>query len=611
MILIFGGTTEGKLAAKTCDVAGKEFYYSTKTSVKNFEIANGKFVEGAMQVADIVNFCRTKNIGLIINAAHPFAENLHTNIAMAAEQIHLPVIRLERRYPKVKCTENVSFFDNFDALLETLLKNPQKKLLALSGVNTIGKLKKYWQNHYTIFRILNRKISIDEATNQGLPLSQIIYYDKNSNDEELLQSLEPSAIITKESGDSGGYAEKLSAAKKLNIPVFVVKRPALSPDFINVQGEHGLRKQIEMCLPNFFDLKTGYTTGSCATAAAKSAFATLVTGEINSAIRFQLPNGESVRMEVKDTVVENNRVCCTVVKDAGDDPDVTHLADIQATVWLSDEHSGIKFRGGKGVGVVTLPGLGIDIGEPAINATPRKMMLNEIRKIKRHFPEQWYPLRRKGIVVEISVPAGEKLAKSTFNPRIGIEGGISIIGTSGVVKPFSSAAFIASIRKEMQVAKAMNSERIVLNSGAKSEKYIKAQYPDLPAQAFIHYGNFIGESVKTAEEIGVKRVSIGVMIGKAVKLADGHLDTHSKKVVMNKEFIVDLAVQSACKEQTLAEIRNINLARQLWEIIDNEAFFQLLADKCWAHCKPLLPSGELELLLLDNSGERIFRSRKS
>ncbi len=606
MLLIFGGTTEGKLAAKTCDAAGKEFYYSTKSDIENLEIANGKSVTGAMQVPDIVDFCKNENIGLIIDAAHPFAINLHKNIAAASKELNLPVIRLERKYPENKHYKNVHFFDDFQQLLEFLQANPQQKLLALSGVNTIAKLKEYWQKHHTIFRILNRKESIDKATKQGLSLSQTIFYTKKNDDLELFKKLKPSAILTKESGRSGGYTEKIEAANKLNIPVFVVKRPALSPDFITVQGEHGLRKQIENCVPSFFDLKTGYTTGSCATAAAKSAFSTLLTGEINSTIRFQLPNGESIRMNIKDTVVETNGVCCTVVKDAGDDPDVTHLAEIQATVSFSDKHSGIKFRRGKGVGIVTLPGLGLEIGEPAINLTPRKMMLNEIRKIKKHFPEKWHPLRKKGIDVKISVPQGEKLAKSTFNPRIGIEQGISIIGTSGVVKPFSSAAFIASIRKEMQVAKAMNSSRIVLNSGAKSEKYIKAQYPDLPAQAFIHYGNFIGESIKVAAELGINKVSVGVMIGKAVKLADGHLDTHSKKVVMNKNFITDLAQQAGCNDQTIEAIRNINLARQLWELIDNEMFFQLLANKCLSYCSPLLPNGNVELLLLNNTGSRIF-----
>ncbi len=190
---------------------------------------------------------------------------------------------------------------------------------------------------------------------------------------------------------------------------------------------------------------------------------------------------------------------------------------------------------------------------------------------------------------------------------MGIQGGISIIGTSGVVKPFSSDAFIASIRKEMQVAKALQSHRIVLNSGAKSERYIKAQYPDLPPQAFIHYGNFIGESIKIAHDLQVQQLTIGLMIGKAVKLAAGHLDTHSKKVVMDKDFIVHLAKQSGCGKETIDAIKKMTLARQLWTFVEEDIFFQNIAKACLSHCTPLLPNGHIELLLLDNDGQRVIK----
>ncbi len=608
MLLIFGGTTEGKLAAKVCDAAGKLFYYSTKSPSSHFETANGKAVSGAMEVSDIVSFCNEYDIKLIVNASHPFALNLHENIAQAARQLNIAVIRLERLYPPQGQYKHITYFKDFSSLLSFLQNNPQDKLLALTGVNTIAKLKPYWQQYNTVFRIMDRPESIAEVKKHDLPFSQVIYYQKDNDDEALFRSLAPSAIITKESGDTGGYTNKLLAAQALGIPVFVIKRPALSPDFIVVQGEHGLRKQIERILPSFFELKTGYTTGSCATAAAKSAFLTLLTGERNPNIRFSLPNGESVHMPIKDTKVEPHQVSCAVIKDAGDDPDVTNQTEIVATVAFSNAHTGVKFIGGKGVGTVTFPGLGLEIGEPAINTTPRKMMLTEIRKVKKHYPDKWKPLRPKGIDITISVPAGEDLAKLTFNPRLGIQGGISIIGTSGVVKPFSSDAFIASIRKEMQVAKALQSNRIVLNSGAKSERYIKAQYPDLPPQAFIHYGNFIGESIKIAHDLKVKQLTIGLMIGKAVKLAAGHLDTHSKKVVMDKDFIANLAKQSGCGKETIAAIKKMTLARQLWTFVKEDTFFQSIAKACLSHCTPLLPNGHIELLLLDNDGLRVIKT---
>ena len=216
------------------------------------------------------------------------------------------------------------------------------------------------------------------------------------------------------------------------------------------------------------------------------------------------------------------------------------------------------------------------------------------------------PKMSNPIVVTISVPGGEEIAKRTFNPRLGIEGGLSIIGTSGIVKPFSSEAFVSSIRKSMEVARATDSPRVVISSGAKSERYIKAYYPELPVQAFVHYGNFIGETLKIADELKLPRVTLGVMIGKAVKLAEGHLDTHSKKVVMNKDFIQDIARRAECGEDVSAAIRKMNLARELWDIIPAEkleTFAKLLIELCGQCCAPLLPDGELTILLIGEDGK--------
>ena len=156
------------------------------------------------------------------------------------------------------------------------------------------------------------------------------------------------------------------------------------------------------------------------------------------------------------------------------------------------------------------------------------------------------------------------------------------------------------------MACATGSPRIVISSGAKSERYIKAYYPELPAQAFVHYGNFIGETLKIADKLKLPRVTLGVMIGKAVKLAEGHLDTHSKKVTMNKEFIQDIAHRTGCNEDVLTAIRNMNLARELWDIIPAEkleTFSKLLTEHCKQCCAPLLPDGELTILLISEDGK--------
>ena len=206
-----------------------------------------------------------------------------------------------------------------------------------------------------------------------------------------------------------------------------------------------------------------------------------------------------------------------------------------------------------------------------------------------------------GVGLFLSIPQGAEIARRTFNPRLGIEGGISIIGVSGIVKPFSEEAFIDSIRKCMTVAQASGSERVVINSGGKSERYVKALYPTLPQQAFVEYGNYIGETLKIAHELDIKQVTLGVMLGKAVKLAQGHLDTHSKKATMDKEFIHQMLKESDCD----TDISEITLARELWDILPADklkTFASTIIRHCSEHCNPLLPNGSLTILLIDDNG---------
>jgi cobalt-precorrin-5B (C1)-methyltransferase len=200
------------------------------------------------------------------------------------------------------------------------------------------------------------------------------------------------------------------------------------------------------------------------------------------------------------------------------------------------------------------------------------------------------------------VPNGEEVAKRTFNPRLGIEGGISIIGVSGIVKPFSEEAFIDSIRKCMEVAKASGSERVVINSGGKSERFVKTMYPDLPQQAFVEYGNYIGDTLKIANELGIKNITLGVMLGKAVKLAAGNLDTHSRKTTMDKAFIQQMLEEAGIS----IDISDMTLARELWERIAEDKrtkFACTVIRHCYEHCAPLLPNGELTILLIDDNGK--------
>ncbi|WP_289007162.1 cobalt-precorrin-5B (C(1))-methyltransferase CbiD [uncultured Parabacteroides sp.] len=609
MILILGGTTEGRASVRIADEGSGPYYYSTKGSLQEIECAHGIRLTGGMDTASMEIFCREKGIRLLIDAAHPFATALHRTVAEVSTSLQLPVIRYERRYPP-RDPELIWCNDYADAIRK-LDEQGTHNLLALTGVNTIAPLRPWWEKYPTWFRILEREESLAIAMKQGFPSEHLLFYQEEDDAGEWMDRLQPDAIITKESGQTGYFTEKVTAARKRSIPVFVVKRPALPETFYFVYGEDGLRKQIERLLPEFFPLHHGYTTGACATAAAKAALIALLNKEKQTQSSITLPSGELITLPVAETEWESDSAICSVIKDAGDDPDVTNGSKIVTKVTLSKEPASapIRFIAGTGVGTVTLPGLGLEVGGPAINTTPRKMMTEELTAVLEEY-RQSIPHNAKttevcGLTVTISVPGGEELAARTFNPKLGIVGGISIIGTSGIVRPFSTDAFIASIRKEAEVAKAIGCTTLIINSGAKSERYLKARYPELPPQAFVHYGNFIGETLKIASSLDFPQVVMGIMIGKAVKLAEGFLDTHSKKVVMNKDFLKDLAHQAGCAEDTIQKIDTITLARELWQLLpaeEQEAFFNLLLKRCHEHCTPLLPKGELSILLITEEG---------
>lgn len=560
-----------------------------------------------MNAEEMECFCRDHAIKLLIDAAHPFAQVLHQTIEKVSKCLQIPVIRYERRYPPRD--EDLIWCDSYADAIHQMENKGIQRLLALSGVNTLAPLRPYWRSHTTWFRILEREESLSLAEKQGFPQERLVFYREGEDELKLLEQLHPDAILTKESGFSGYFTDKVNAARQFGIPVFVVKRPALPETFYRVYGEDGLRKQIERLLPEFFPLKSGYTTGACATAAAKAALLALLSRKEQTESQITLPSGEQITLPVAYTEWARCSATCTVIKESGDDPDVTNHSRIRVTVQLSPEASGcddterVIFQAGEGVGTVTLPGLGLKVGGPAINATPRKMIRQELIPL--------LPSPDSVAIVTVSVPGGEELTKRTFNPKLGIIGGISIIGTSGIVRPFSSDAFIASIRKEASVAKAIGCETLVINSGAKSERYLRSLYASLPPQSFVHYGNFIGETLKIAADLGFKQVILGIMIGKAVKLAEGFLDTHSKKVVMNKGFLQDVAKEAKCEEATVDAINRITLARELWELLaekEQNHFFPLLLQKCKSYCAPILPDGELTLLLISEEGKVLYQS---
>ncbi|CAM1374661.1 cobalt-precorrin-5B (C(1))-methyltransferase [Tenacibaculum xiamenense] len=350
-------------------------------------------------------------------------------------------------------------------------------------------------------------------------------------------------------------------------------------------------------------LRKGYTTGACATACVKSALLSLVTQKEHKKVTITLPIGEDVSFSLKDIQITKEKCSSTTVKDAGDDPDVTHLAEITATVNLNSNKE-IKFIRGKGVGLVTLPGLEIKVGEPAINPVPRKMMRTVVHKILAD-----YNLESYGVDIMISVKDGEKLAKRTLNSRLGVLHGISILGTSGIVTPFSAASYIASIRQGIDVALANNQYELLINSGARSEKMLRNIFPEIKETACIHYGNWIKETFeKIAESPEIHTVNMGIMLGKAAKLAEGNLNTHSGKTTWNKEFIAKLAKESGYSNEVSERILSLNMAGRLREIFifaQQEKFYQILLKYCYEHCHKIAPEIELNLYLINNDQTHI------
>jgi cobalt-precorrin-5B (C1)-methyltransferase len=342
-------------------------------------------------------------------------------------------------------------------------------------------------------------------------------------------------------------------------------------------------------------LRQGYTTGACATACTKAALLSLITQEPVNEVEITLPLGEKVTFHISGCSFTTEKATCTTVKDAGDDPDVTNGATIGCTVSFNDTQE-VRFLRGEGVGLVTLPGLAIGVGEPAINPVPRKMMTDVA-----HFLTHRYSLNR-GVNIEVFVVDGLRIAQKTLNSRIGILGGISILGTTGIVRPFSASAYIASITQGIDVALANNCREIVINSGGRSENILRRRFHHLPEFAFIQYGNWIGETLEKIRSVPLQKVAMGIMLGKAAKLAQGELDTHSGKSTWDKPFIYSLARECGYSDEQCRPILDLNMARRLTELFpfsEQEPFFRKLAERCYAVCAPLVPDVQLQLLLID------------
>lgn len=345
-------------------------------------------------------------------------------------------------------------------------------------------------------------------------------------------------------------------------------------------------------------LRRGWTTGACATAAAKAAYTALLTGAFPDPVAITLPRGERPVFALAEyALLPDGSARAAVVKDAGDDPDVTHGALIRATVRRLPAGSGVVFRAGEGVGTVTLPGLPLPPGEPAINPMPRAMI--------RAALDEAAGGGGADAAVEISVPGGEEIAQRTLNPRLGIAGGISILGTTGIVVPYSCAAWIDSIHRGIDVARAAGLTHVAGATGNVSEQAVQ-RYHALPGAALIDMGDFVGGMLKYLRAHPVPRVTIAGGVAKMTKLAQGRLDLHSKRGAVDLAALASLAAETGAGPGAVAAIASANTASQAFALASKAglALGDTVALRAWETAAHVLLGADcaLEVLLFDRDG---------
>jgi len=354
--------------------------------------------------------------------------------------------------------------------------------------------------------------------------------------------------------------------------------------------------------PDDIRLKRGWTTGACSAAAAKAAFGLILTGKRAGAIQIDLPQDRHPEFELLDLALVDETAKATVIKDAGDDPDVTHGAEISAAVRRLPAGSGLVFKAGRGVGTITKPGLPLPPGEPAINPKPREIIETNLRAL---LPDPTDPL---DVEVEISIKGGEELAKETWNPRLGIVGGLSVLGTTGVVIPYSCAAWIHSIHRGIDVARATGLPHVAAATGKTSEDTVRNLF-DLPEEAMIDMGDFAGGMLKYLRRHPVPRITIAGGFAKLAKLAQGNLDLHSSRSQLDLAKLStlvtddDLAARikganTGAEALSLAAEKGIDLAAPIAKQARDAAL--AVADNCG-----------IDVVVVGRSGEILARTDRS
>jgi cobalt-precorrin-5B (C1)-methyltransferase len=346
-------------------------------------------------------------------------------------------------------------------------------------------------------------------------------------------------------------------------------------------------------------LRTGWTTGTCASAAAKAAATWLVEGAPPATVEVGLPNGYRVRFPVADVdrAVPHR---CAVVKDAGDDPDCTDGAHVTALAeWAPAGTRRTELRGGDGVGTVTKPGLGLDVGAPAINPVPRRMIRAAVAEVT---PQP--------LVVTVSVPGGEAMAARTSNARLGIVGGISILGTTGIVKPFSTASYRASVVQQIDVAAAQGERVVVLATGSRSDAAAQRLRPDLDTVCFVEVGDFTGIALRRAAHHHLERVVFVGMAGKIAKLAAGVMMTHFRRSKVDSSLLAEVAHDAGAPAAVVDAATATVTARHFSEVCIDLGVMEplrLLCERAAAMCRAHVDGAlDVEVMMVDFDGAEVL-----
>ncbi|MEE2699295.1 MAG: cobalt-precorrin-5B (C(1))-methyltransferase [Pseudomonadota bacterium] len=353
-------------------------------------------------------------------------------------------------------------------------------------------------------------------------------------------------------------------------------------------------------------LRRGWTTGACATAATSAAYQALLTGSFPDPITITLPHGQEPKFSLLRKNLSENKASASIIKDAGDDPDITHGAEIAVTVALNNENNSISFHAGDGVGIVTRPGLALDIGEPAINPGPRGMIKSAIKDIANKFT----PKTSHGVSITISIPDGKKLAKKTMNGRLGIKGGLSILGTTGIVIPYSCSSWIHSIHRGVDVARAANIKHIAAATGSTSEAAVQ-KILKLEDTALIDMGDFAGGLLKYLRKKPVECLTIAGGIGKLTKLAQGAMDLHSSRSQVNMAGLAEMLSNLGADKDTINQVENANTASQVLELAQKKDLDlgQLIARQARESAMATLSGGtEVHVMVFDRNGNCVGKS---